>query len=545
MSDWDFGQPPADYLNVKQPSRFDGASYPYPISYPLPDPLVEALQTEDTVPPSPRRRPPAPPRREAPTPPRRETPAPPPRQTSAPPRRKAPAPPPRQTPAGGRPQGADGPPRGRRDDTADTVTLGVTESTRPQPTARRDSHYPWPPAPYPYQLRQTAGADTDSSGGRRGGGRRRLILGGIAAGAATAGVLAVTLTGGHPGAQGTADSAAPSASAGMAMRLSTKPSSSPRATATASATASASGTGGASGTGAASAGTTAPLSLNQAEAVVAKYTSVNNSANTQRSKALLATVETGSSYAIDAGQYQAQSSSYPPFSPVQATYFIPSNESATGPRWFVVQVANAFQASPSKVTSDEYLLFTQATPGGAWQNSIEPYLVDSASTPEIEVGTDGLATAVSPDATTVTVAPSQLPAVTAGSLDGTSADRAAVAAPDKLADQVDTRHFESEVPGAAVADTHAATTGAGGQEFALLTTDGGALVFYTDTAEVTITPPTGSVLHLNVPGFYSSSESLTEARLAYLEQFAAYDPPAASGGTVRVVANYCGTVGTN
>ena len=98
--------------------------------------------------------------------------------------------------------------------------------------------------------------------------------------------------------------------------------------------------------------------------------------------------------------------------------------------------------------------------------------------------------------------------------------------------------------GGTVTDTHAAAAGADGQEFALLTTDGGALVFYTDAAEVTITPPAGSVLRLTVPGFYSPSQALSQARVSYLEQFAAYDPPA-GGGAPRVVADYSGITGKN
>ena len=280
---------------------------------------------------------------------------------------------------------------------------------------------------------------------------------------------------------------------------------------------------------------------------------MNNSANAKRSDALLATVETGASDAIDASLYQQQQAAgtvpYPAFGPVQATYYIPGNEPATGPRWFVVQVANAFQSSPATVTSDEYLLFTQSAPGGAWQNTIEPYLLASATPPQVEVGADGQATAVSPGAAAVTVAPGQLPAATAAALDGTGADgagtgTAAVADPGNLADRTDQRRWQTEVAKATFTDTHTAAAGADGQEFALLTADGGALVFYTDAAELTITPPAGSLLRLTVPGFYSSSQPLTKATVSYLEQFAAYDPPA-GGGAPRIVADYSGITGTN
>jgi len=296
-----------------------------------------------------------------------------------------------------------------------------------------------------------------------------------------------------------------------------------------------------------SAAATAPLTLTQAQAVLAGYTTGNNSANARRSDALLAAVETGSSDAIDAGLYQAQQAEgvtpYPPFGPVQATYYIPGVEPAGGPRWFVVQVANAFKSSPSQVTSDEYLLFTQSSPGGAWRNAVEPFLLPSASAPQIAVGADGLATSVGPGAASVKVAPGQLPAVTAAALDGTGTGQAAVADPGNLADRAAQRFWQRKVPRGTVTDPHTTPAGPDGQEFALLTSDGGALVFYTDAAELTITPPPGSVLRLTVPGLYARGQALTRARLNYLEQFAAYDPPATAGGSPRVVADYSGITG--
>jgi hypothetical protein len=285
----------------------------------------------------------------------------------------------------------------------------------------------------------------------------------------------------------------------------------------------------------------------QAKGVLASYTTTNNSANAQHNDALLASVEAGSSYAIDAGLYRQQRAAgtapYPAFGPVRATYYIPRDEPAGGPRWFVVQVANAFNSNPGTVTSNEYLLFTQSTPGGAWQDAIEPYLLPAAVAPRIALGADGLATAVSPDASSVAVAPSQLPAATAAALNGSGGTgQAAIADPGNLADRSDQRSWPGKIAGGTVTDTLAPAPGTDGQEFALLTSDGGALVFYTDAAEVTITPASGSALHLDIPGFYSPGQPLSRAGLSYLEQFAAYDPPA-GGGAPRVVADYSGITG--
>jgi hypothetical protein len=283
-----------------------------------------------------------------------------------------------------------------------------------------------------------------------------------------------------------------------------------------------------------------PLSLSRARAVLAAYTAVNNSANAERGDALLATVETGSSDAIDKAAYQTQRATgaapFPAFGPASATYYLPRSEPAAGPRWFAVRVSNAFLSHPAKVTSVEYLLFLQAKPGGPWRNAIEPYLLSGTSAPQVAIGGDGLATAVAITATSLPVAPVQLPKLTATSLDGTGP----IAAPGNLADRTDERFWHGKAPTLTITDSHAPATA--GQAFALLTTGGGALVFYTVAATLTITPPAGTTIHLTVPGVYSAAQSLHRAVLDFRDQFAAYDPPA-GGGTPRIIADYSGITG--
>ena len=361
------------------------------------------------------------------------------------------------------------------------------------------------------------------AGQGRGGGRRWLVPAGIAVLAAALGATVVLVSSGHP-AVSSATGHAPASTGGAA---------------------GADGTGTAAGTATASpAPTGAPLTVAQAQGVLARYTTVNNDANAQRSDTLLGTIETGSSYAIDAGQYLMQvaagSAAYPAFGPVQATYYIPRAEAPDGPRWFAVQVSNAFASDPHKVMSTEYLLFTQSAPGGRWQDAVEPFVLAGANTPQVALGADGLATAVSPAATSVAVPPGQLAAVTAASLDGAGP----VASPGNIADQSDQRFWRGKLPTADVTDTHVAISGPHGQEFALLTTDGGALVFYTDSATLTITAPAGSALQLTVPGLYSPDQQLSSAGLSYLDQFAAYDPPAGpNAGAPRIVGDYSGITG--
>jgi hypothetical protein len=295
----------------------------------------------------------------------------------------------------------------------------------------------------------------------------------------------------------------------------------------------------------------APLTLAAAEGALATYTTLNNSANAERSDSELAMIETGGSYAVDAGVYTigraAGQPPYPAFAPVKATYYIPQAEPADGPRWFVARVANAFSANPKKVTSTEYLLFTQSAPGGTWRNAVEPYLLTGANAPQIAIGGDGLAEAMSVTATSLADAPGQLARLTAASLDGTGS-AVSVPAPGELPDRVQQMLWQAKLPNATVTDAHAPVTGTGagsvGQTFALLTTNGGALVFYTDSADLTITPRAGSMLRLTVPGFYSAADPVTRAGLAYLDQFAAYDPPVGAGPPT-VIADYSGPTGKN
>ena len=171
------------------------------------------------------------------------------------------------------------------------------------------------------------------------------------------------------------------------------------------------------------------------------------------------------------------------------------------------------------------------------------YLLAGADAPQIAVSGAGFATAVSATATSLAVAPGQLAGRTAVAIDGTGSG---VTVPDSgaLADRSDQTFWRGKLPTATVTDAHAAATGTAGQTFALLTTNGGALVFYTDAADLQITPPAGQVVQLTVPGFYSSAQALSRAGLSYLDQFAAADPPARSG-TPRVVAQYSGLTGKN
>ncbi|MGH3171564.1 MAG: hypothetical protein ACRDN0_37595, partial [Trebonia sp.] len=274
-----------------------------------------------------------------------------------------------------------------------------------------------------------------------------------------------------------------------------------------------------------------------AKAVLAGYTSANNTANARMSDGLLAAYETGSSYALDAGSYRQQAAlktgPYPAYGPVQTRFYIP-REPAAYPHWFAVQVTNALLVKPGQTRQPanvEYLVFTQAAQGARWLEAAEPYVPRGGATPQVVLDAGGFATAVAAGATGLAVTPGQMAMATAQSLTGPGP----VPPPGDLAISAELAYWQRKLPKGTV--THVSQAPADGAVYGLRTQGGGALLFYTDTAELTMTAPPGQVFHLAVPGFYDSGQSLASADLVYLEQFAAYDPPA---GTPRIVALYSG-----
>jgi hypothetical protein len=282
------------------------------------------------------------------------------------------------------------------------------------------------------------------------------------------------------------------------------------------------------------------ISRTGAERVLANYWRVNNTANQSRSDALLATIEAGSSYTMDAGAYQMSrvtnpsNSQYAPFTAENAVYYIPRQPAGVYPRWFAARITYATLASPQHATGAGYVLFLQDAKNAAWKNVLEPYLLPSAGpAPFIETDAQGYAIqAALTSATGLTASPAQIPQLTAQSLDGGSAT---LKNPGNLADLRDQAYFQSRLPaGSAITDRHDTS----GLVFALKTVGGGALVFYHLTTRLSLTPPPGQTINLGIPGYYSSSQALTSAAVDYADQFASYIP--AGSASPAVVADASG-----
>jgi hypothetical protein len=278
-----------------------------------------------------------------------------------------------------------------------------------------------------------------------------------------------------------------------------------------------------------------------AQQVLARYARVNNQANRLRSTALLATIEGGSSYLLDAGTYRLEqaadpgNSRYFPLGLQDAVYYIPRQPAADWPHFFAVRVRYANLDSPPHVTGTGFLVFAQASPGARWKDVMEPYLIPAVTpAPAIAVDAQGYAQPVSITGrgSGLSAAPVQIEPDTISWLDREASAGAAPADTGNLADLHDVIYWRGQLPSGTVTDTHSAGPGAA---FGLRTEGGGALFFYSLTARLRLLPPPGDTFRVTIPGYYSPGQALRSAVIGYLEQFAAYDPARGKGGP-RAVA---------
>jgi hypothetical protein len=278
-----------------------------------------------------------------------------------------------------------------------------------------------------------------------------------------------------------------------------------------------------------------------AQQVLYAYASVNNQANKARSDSLLASIEAGSSYQMDTGNYRwtkvtdPANHGYISSAWADPTYFIPRQ---TGyPAWFAVRVTWTNLTHPQAGPTPAFLVFTKATAQAPWLEVLEPFVLAGAGpVPRIETDAQGYAVQVSrADAARLAVAPGGIPLLTAGYLDGDPAGQLRFTGSGSLADVHDQAFWKSRLPLGTDTDRHSATQD---HVFGLRCADGGALLFYDLSARLTLVPPYGQTMNIQIPGFYSASETVSMAQVSYAEQFAAYVPP--GQGSPRVVADVSG-----
>jgi hypothetical protein len=288
----------------------------------------------------------------------------------------------------------------------------------------------------------------------------------------------------------------------------------------------------------------AALTKADAERILARYWQVNNTANESRSDTLLKTVEAGSSYSMDAGTFQmdrvtdpANRRQYTAFTAQNATYYLPRQPAGVYPRWFAARVTYANLAAPQHSTGAGYVLFTQAAKNAPWKNVLEPCMLPGTGPgPFIETDSHGYAIAASAsDEAGLSVMSAQIQEATAESLDSSSTT---VKNPRNLADLRDEAYFAGKLP---AGSTDTGKHSASGRVFALKTAGGGVLAFYALTAQLTLAPPPGQTFQVSIPGFYSSSQTLTSATIGYAEQFATYIPP--DQASPQILADASGITG--
>jgi hypothetical protein len=281
---------------------------------------------------------------------------------------------------------------------------------------------------------------------------------------------------------------------------------------------------------------TPPITPAGAKTVLSTYTTTINAADAAFSSSLLARADAQGSYSLIADHYRqgvaARSKPTADYAPSSAQYYIPL-ESAAYPHWFAVRVDNTTTGKKPKSLGTQYLVFTQSAAGAGWKEADQPDVLGTA--PNIALNTAGYATAISTSAPGFAQPPGKIAAAMANSLNGSGS----MPVPGNLRDTGIAASWRHSLPkGSRVSVTHAA---AGYQVFGLETTGGGALLFYTDTAQVTATPPKRKTLKLSVPGYYNTKQRLKSATLGFLDQFAVYDPPVTIPG-MTVIADYSGVV---
>lgn len=263
-----------------------------------------------------------------------------------------------------------------------------------------------------------------------------------------------------------------------------------------------------------------------AERILATYWRVNNTANESRSDTLLKTAQAGSSYSMDVGRYQMNrvtdlaNRQHTAFAAENATCYIPRQPAGAYPRWLVARFNHANQAAPQHATGAGYVLFTQAAKNASWKNNLEPHILTGTGRgPFIETDSHGYAIVVSAsDEAGLSVTSAQIQEAIAESLDSSPPRSRIPATSQTCATKPSSRETARRItrhrqalgvgPGLRLEDDRRRRT----------------RVLRPHGAAHPGTPPS-QTFQVGIPGFYSSSQTLTSATIGYAEQLAAYIPP--------------------
>ncbi len=282
------------------------------------------------------------------------------------------------------------------------------------------------------------------------------------------------------------------------------------------------------------------VTLAGARRVLAAYLAANNAANSVRSSSMLAAIEGGASYLMDAGSYRwtrvtdPQNRHYSPITIADPRFYVPQQSGY--PLWFAVRGTWAASGGPAGGWASAWLVFTRASAAAPWLDILEPNIIPGSPAIQIARGPGGTPLQVNlASAPGLAVAPASIGQVTAAYLDDAAPGLTGFTRPGNLQDLSDQAFWLKRLPpGSADTDTH---TPAAGPVFGLRTTGGGALLFYSLSASLTLTAPAGGPpLDIEIPGYYALTQTESSAQVPYVDQLAVYDPPG-SGTRPLVVAD--------
>jgi hypothetical protein len=271
------------------------------------------------------------------------------------------------------------------------------------------------------------------------------------------------------------------------------------------------------------------LSKDQAAQVLERFVATANRAGRDLDDETLAAVEGAPQLTMDAAAYKLRRASKDKPADVpyaKPTFYIP--RLSGHPRWFAADVITG----TGKDTLRHAMLFTQDKAGGPWLLTDDPYPTDAALG-RVALDKDGYATALTPTATGLAMAPDRLaPAHAALLTAGPKTPGAAgLAAGPKTTQAYDALRQAQDQLGKGGVSLTSRFAPDSSPVHALRTTDGGALVWYVVRQNEAYTAPKRGRLAVtgDLVGLAPASSAKTRLDTTVLVQYLAAVPPKGKG----------------
>jgi hypothetical protein len=271
------------------------------------------------------------------------------------------------------------------------------------------------------------------------------------------------------------------------------------------------------------------LTKDQAAQVLQRFVATANRASHDLDDETLAAVEGSPQLTMDAAAYKLRRAAK--YKPADVRYTKPSfyiPRLSGYPRWFAADVITG----TGKDTLRHAMLFTQDKAGGPWLLTDDPYPTE-ATLGKVALGKDGYATALSPTATGLAMAPAKLGPAHAALLSGgpQAPGAAGLAAGPKTTQAYDALRQAEDQLGKGGVTLSSKFAPDASPVHALRTTDGGALVWYVVRQnEAYATPNRGRLAVTgDLVGLAPASSAKTRLDTTVLVQYLAAVPPKGKG----------------